>query len=489
MEQLTEPPVPVPSTAPARISRRTRRLAAAAAPKSATATIAVSCIAVVMLMLDISVINTALSDIASGLRTNLGGLQWVIDAYTLPLAATVLTAGALADRFGRRRLFAGGLVVFVAASAACAMAGSIDALVASRAIQGLGAATLFATALALIAQATPTPEQRGKALAAFGASIGIAFAIGPFVGGGLTELLGWRAIFWINVPIGIVALLITLRRVGESRDEHARRVDWPGQAALISGMFLLVLGLLRGNEDGWGSPEILAALGGATALLVGFAMIQLRSKTPMLPLHLLRRRRFAGPQVAVTGISASFFALFLYITLYMQTVLGLSAIQTGLAYLPGTALMFVTAGMAAQLMTRVSPAKLTVIGLALVSVGLALALVATVGSEWTVLLPSMLIASLGTGLFNPAASELALAALPENQSGLASGANDLFRQTGIAVGIAVLGTLVPAGAALGGDPQAYVDGFHHAVIVASLIAAAGAIGTALLLLLGDARKS
>jgi EmrB/QacA subfamily drug resistance transporter len=456
------------------------RAATAETPRGATATIAVACLAVVMLMLDISVINTALSDIAAGLSAGLGGLQWVVDAYTLPLAATVLTFGALADRHGRRRLFAGGLVVFTLASAGCALASSIDVLVATRAVQGLGAAVLFATGLALIAQVSPTPELRAKALAAFGASIGAAFALGPFVGGGLTELLGWRAIFAINVPIGIAALVITLRNVGEGRDEHARAVDWPGQVALIGGMFLLVLGLLRGNEDGWGSSSIVAILGAAATLLVGFAVIQLRSSRPMLPLGLLRRREFAAPQVAVATISASFFALFLYVTLYLQTVLGLSPIETGLVYLPATVLMFIVSGASATLEGKVSPGVLTVAGLGFVALGLALLLFAQADSSWLVVMPGFLVCCLGSGLFNPAASALALNALPEHQSGLASGANDLFRQTGIAVGIAALGTLVPAHAALGGDPQAYVNGFHHAILAGTVLAGVGTVATALL---------
>lgn len=451
------------------------------------ATIAVACIAVTMLMLDISVINTALSEIAAGLDTSLTGLQWVLDAYTLPLAATVLTAGALADRHGRRRLFLVGLVLFSVASAACAGASSIEALVAARAVQGLGGAILFATALALIAQVAPTTEQRAKALAVFGAAIGGAFAIGPFVGGGLTELLGWRAIFWINVPIGVAGLVVTLRRVGESRDERARAVDWPGQGALIGGMFLLVLGLLRGNEDGWTSGGIVATLLGAVVLLAAFGLIQLRSPQPMLPLRLFRDRAFAGAQVAVMGISASFFALFLYLTLYLQSVLGLSPLETGLVYLPGTLAMFVVSGLTASLAASASPARLATIGLALVAVGLATLLLTEVDSSWTVVLPGVLITCVGTGLFNPAASALALNALPEHQSGLASGANDLFRQTGIAVGIAALGTLVPAGDALGGDPLRYVEGLHDAILAASVVAAVAAVATGALLLGGRSR--
>jgi EmrB/QacA subfamily drug resistance transporter len=400
----------------------------------------------------------------------------------LPLAATVLTAGAIADRLGRRRLFLVGLSVFTVASAACGMAGSIGMLIASRAVQGLGAAVMFATALALVAQVTPGPEQRAKGLAAYGAAIGAAFAIGPFIGGAVTETLGWRAIFLINVPIGVVALLITVRRVGEGRDPLARRVDWPGQATLIGGLFLLTLALLRGNATGWGSPGILAALAGAALLLGGFIAIERRSSAPLLPLTLFRERRFTGAQLVTFGISASFFAGFLYTTLYLQSVLGLSPLQTGLVYLPGTVLMFVVSALTAQFATRVSPAKLAVGGLALVAGGMLSMLVTTTTSSWTAILPGVLICCLGTGIFNPAASALALDALPMHQSGLAAGANHTFRQGAIAIGIAALGTLVPAGAALGGNPAAYVSGFHHALIAATLIAAVCATATAALLL-------
>jgi EmrB/QacA subfamily drug resistance transporter len=456
---------------------------------SPTATIVVACLATAMLMLDISVINTALSDIAGGLDTGLSGLQWVIDAYTLPLAATVLTAGSIADRLGRRRLFIIGLSLFTATSALCGAAGGIEMLVASRALQGLGASLMFATALALISQVTPDRAERGKALAMFGASIGAAFALGPFIGGSLTELFGWRAIFLINVPIGAAVLWITVLRVGEGRDPKARRIDWAGQVTLIGGLFLLVLALLRGNEDGWGSAGIVAALGGAAALLIAFVVIEERVREPMLPLKLLRQPRFAGPQIAVFAIACSFFAVFLYTTLYLQTVLGLSPIQTGLVYLPGTFLVFVVSGMTAQLGANASPAVIASAGLALVSAGLALMLTIDVGSSWFAIVPGLLVTSIGTGLFNPTGSALALDALPDEQSGLASGANDTFRQTGVAVGIAALGTLVPADAALGGNPQAYVDGLHTALIVSAAIAAAGAVATAWLLVPASRREA
>ena len=241
-----------------------------------TLTIVAACLATAMLMLDISVINTALSDIAGGLDTGLSGLQWLVDAYTIPLAATVLTAGAIADRLGRRRLFIIGLAIFTVSSALCGAAGGIEVLVGSRAIQGLGASMMFATALALISQVTPDRESRTKALAAYGAAIGASFALGPFIGGGLTELFGWRAIFLVNVPIGAAVLWITFRAVAEGRDPTPRRIDVPGQLTLIGGLFLLVLALLRGNEEGWGSTGIVAALAGAAVLLFAFVVVEQR---------------------------------------------------------------------------------------------------------------------------------------------------------------------------------------------------------------------
>ncbi len=446
-----------------------------------TSTVAVACLATAMLMLDISVVNTAISDIASSLHASLSGLQWVVDAYTLPLAATVLTAGVLADRGGRRRWFLAGLTLFTIASAACGFAPNIGTLIAARAIQGAGASIMFATALALIAQVTLTTESRVKALAAYGATIGAAFAIGPFVGGALTSAFGWRAIFLINVPLGLLAIATAATRVAESRDPQRRGVDAPGQVSLIGGLFWLVFGLLRGNGDGWGSPGIIASLAGGVALLAAFAVIELRGRDPMLPLTLLRDRTFAGAQVAVFAISAGFFAVFLYLTLYLQGVLGLSPIETGLVYLPGTVLMFVVSGATANLGTRVRPGVLVSGGLTLVGAGMFATLLTGAHTSWAVMLPGVLLACLGTGLFNPAASAVALSALPPERSGLAAGANDTFRQAGTALGIAALGAFVPASGALGGSPQAYVTGLHHALIAAAAISVIGAVATAGLL--------
>ncbi len=445
-------------------------------------TLVVVCAATAMLMLDIAVVNTALSRIAEDLDTGLSGLQWVVDAYTLALASTVLTAGALADRLGRRRLFTIGLAIFTVASLACGLAQDIVMLNSARAVQGIGAAIMFAVSLALLANAFPDVRERAGAFAAYGAAIGASFAVGPLVGGLLTSGLDWQWIFLVNLPIGALCLWITRTHVQESRDPNAHGIDWPGQITLTAGLSLLVLALLRGNEDGWTSTLIVAELAGAVAALAAFVVVELRVKEPMLPMRLFRNATFTGAQAAAFAISASFFALFLYVTLYLQQILGLSAIEAGLVYLPGTLVMLVVSGATAQLGTKVPPRTMIAGGLALVSVGLMLFALADTDSSWWILMPGLILACIGTGVFNPALSNVALGAVPVHQSGLAAGVNDTARQAGIAVGVAALGALIPAEAALGGGSAAsYVSGMHDALYVGAALAAAGAIASAVLI--------
>jgi EmrB/QacA subfamily drug resistance transporter len=445
-------------------------------------TLAVVCAATAMLMLDIAVVNTALSRIAADLNTGLSGLQWVVDAYTLALASVVLTAGSLADRLGRRRLFTIGLGIFTAASAVCAAAGDITVLNGARAVQGIGAAIMFAVSLALLANAYPDPRGRAGALAAYGATIGGAFAIGPLVGGALTSGLDWRWIFLINIPIGLACIAATRAYVAESRDPSAHGIDWGGQITLTGGLFLLVLALLRGNEDGWTSAFILGSLAGAVALLAAFVAVEARVRQPMLPLHLFRNRSFTGAQIAAFAISASFFAIFLYTTLYLQQIVGLSAIEAGLVYLPGTITMLVVSGATSSLGARVSARAMIAGGLALVAVGMALFTLAGVESAWTIVLPGEMVALIGTGLFNPALTAVALGTVPPEQSGVAAGVNDTFRQAGIAVGVAALGALIPAEAALGGgSPADYVSGLHDALWAGAALAAVGAVAAWMLI--------
>ena len=445
-------------------------------------TLVVVNIATAMLMLDIAVVNTALPRIGEDLETSLTGLQWVVDSYTLTLATAVLTAGALADRLGRRRLFAIGLGIFTISSLVAAMAGTIEMLNTARAVQGVGGAILFATSLALLANAFPGKKERTGALAIYGATIGASFAFGPLVGGALTSGLDWQWVFLVNIPIGIAALAITLTRVDESRDPRPRRIDWPGQITLTAGLALLVLGLLRGNEDGWTSTLILAELAGATAFLTAFVLIESRVREPMLPLGMFRKRSFTGAQVAAFAISGSLYAVYIYATLYLQGVLGLSAVEAGLVLLPGTFVNFAVAGATAQILERgVRPGALVSAGLALSAAGMALMTLAAVDSSWTILLPGMIVGMVGAGLFNPAVIAVALDGVSDEQSGLAAGINDTARQAGIAVGVAGLGALIPHGSALGGDPVAYVDGLQNALLAGAALSAVGAVAAALLI--------
>jgi EmrB/QacA subfamily drug resistance transporter len=402
--------------------------------------IAVS-VATFMLLLDITVVNVALPSIREDLGAGFTDLQWVVDAYALTLAALVLTAGSLADRLGRRRLFAAGLAIFSAASLLCALAPDPTFLNVARAIQGVGGAAMFAVSLALIAQEFTAGRERGMAMGMYGATIGVAVAIGPLVGGALTDSLGWESIFYLNVPIGVAAIAVTYLRLHESRDPDATRVDWAGVASFSGALLLLVLALVRGNDEGWGSTLIVSLFAGAAALLAVFVAVQHRVREPMLPLGLFRRRAFTGVQLAAFAVSSSIFALFLYLTLYLQNYLGLSPFEAGVRYLPITLASFIAAPIAGALLSRVQARLMLSVGLAGVGLGLLLMGGIDAGSEWTTLLGGFLIAGAATGLINPVIADVAVSVVPKEQSGMAAGINDTFRQVGVAVGIAVWGAI------------------------------------------------
>lgn len=467
----------------------TGREAATGAARSRL-TLAVACAATAMLMLDVAVVNTAVPSIARDLRASFAGIQWLVDAYTIALASMVLTAGALADRFGRRRSFGVGLALFTGMSVACCIAPSIFVLDAFRAAQGVGAAIMFATSLALIRDAYPEPGRRGGAFAAYGASIGAAFAVGPLAGGALTSWFGWRAVFFINVPVGLAALSL-IKRIHDGRDRRGRPVDWPGQLLLISGLGSLVAALLRGNTAGWNSVPILAMLAVAAASLTGFVVAQRRGRHPMLPPSLFRNPSFTGAQLTAFAISASFFALFFYISIYLQDIVGLSPIRTGLSLLPATLVLFFVSALAGHLQSRVPARVLIGAGLSAVTAGLLAMLGASAGSSWTVLLPGELLAAVGAGLFNPAVSALVLRESDPDAPGLAAGVNDTARQGGIAVGIAVLGALVPdrLGVITGQAAAAasFVHGLHYAIALAAALAGLGAVAGVVLIDSADPR--
>jgi EmrB/QacA subfamily drug resistance transporter len=405
-------------------------------------------VATFMLLLDITVVNTALPAIQEDLGGSFTDLQWVIDAYALSLAALVLTAGSLADRLGRRRVFAIGLGVFAAASLLCAVAPDPTFLNVARGLQGIGGAIMFAVSLALVAQEFPSGPERGMAMGIYGGTIGMAVAIGPLVGGLLTDGFGWESVFLLNVPIGIAAIGVTYWKLAESRDPNATRIDWGGLVTFSLGLFVLVLALVRGNAEGWGSTMIVSLLVAAAVLLAAFLAIERRVAEPMLPLGFFRRRAFTGVQLAAFAVSGSMFALFLYLTLYLQSFLGYSPVEAGLRYLPITVASFIVAPLSGMALARVKARYLMSAGLALTGVGLLLMSGLHVDSEWTALLLGFLLAGIGVGLLNPVIGDVALSVVPKEQSGMAAGINDTFRQVGIAVGIAVWGAIfLGAGAA------------------------------------------
>jgi EmrB/QacA subfamily drug resistance transporter len=433
------------------------------------------CVGIFMLLLDITVVNVALPSIARSLNAGFSDLQWVVDAYALTLAALLLTTGSLGDRLGRRSMFALGLGLFTAASLACALSPSSLFLILARGVQGIGGAAMFATSLALIAQEFHGRD-RGTAFGAFGATTGIAVAVGPLVGGLLTTGFSWRAIFYINVPIGLAAIVVTLMRVSESRDPRGGRLDLGGLATFSLGLFALIYALIRGNDEGWGSAPILACLIGAGVLLVAFIVIERAQRDPMLDLTLFRKTTFVGASAAAFAISSSIFALFLYITLYLQGILGFTALEAGIRFLPISLLSFVAAAASGKATETVPVRFLLAGGLAFVGIGLLLMRGLTAASTWTSLLVGMCVCGVGIGLVNPPLASTAIGVVAPAQSGMASGINSTFRQVGIATGIAALGAVFQHQVANGIHAALGSAGGHAAALARAV--SAGATGQA-----------
>ena len=397
-------------------------------------------IATFMLLLDVTVVNVALPDIQRELNASLSSLQWVVDAYSLLLAAFLLTAGSLGDRLGRRRVFTIGFGVFTLASFLCGIAEDPTLLNLARGLQGVGAAGMFATSLALIGQEFHGKD-RATAFGVWGAVVGGAVAIGPLIGGVVTESLGWEWIFFINVPIGIGAMVLTERKIVNASSQDPEPVDLPGLATFSSALFLLIFGLIRGNPEGWGSPLILACLIGSALLLSTFVAIQLRSTHPMLDLGLFRRPAFNGVSAVAFALSAGMFAMFLYLTIYLQGVLDFSPLEAGLRFLPLTIVGFIVAPISGALSNRVPIRVLLGVGLTLVGAGLLLMRGISPDSSWTTLLAGFILAGIGMGTTNPGIGQAAIAVVPVEKSGMGSGINTTFRQVGIATGVAGLGAV------------------------------------------------
>lgn len=403
-------------------------------------TLAAVCCGTFMLLLDITVVNVALPNIQVALHSTFSDLQWVVDAYALTLAAFLLTAGVLGDMYGRRGMFAIGLVFFSISSLACGVASSPLVLSLARGAQGIGGAIMFATSLALIAQAF-TGKERGTAIGVYGAVVGGAVAIGPLVGGAITSGIGWRWIFFLNIPIGAVALVITLAKVDNAKIPSARRIDWLGFITFSASLFMLVFALVQGNEKGWGSRYIMSLLIGSAVLMVVFLVGEWRQKDPMLDLALFKRPAMVGVSLGSFALSSSIFAMFLYLTLFMQEVLGYDAFQAGLRFLPLTLLAFFVAPIAGKLTVRIQTRYLMSLGLALVAVGCQLMTHVSATSSWLALLPGFMVCGAGIGITNPVLASGSVSVVPPERSGMSTGTASTFRQVGIATGIAGLGAI------------------------------------------------
>jgi EmrB/QacA subfamily drug resistance transporter len=398
------------------------------------------CTGTFMLLLDITIVNVALPDIQLRLGASFGDLQWVVDAYALSLASLLLTAGSLADRFGRRLLFSIGLVIFTLGSLLCGLAQSPAMLIISRAIQGVGGAIMFATSLALLAHSFRGRE-RGTAFGVWGATTGVATALGPILGGVITSGISWRGIFLVNVPIGIVAVAITIWRVEESKSGLAHRPDWLGCVLFTGGLLSLVYGLIRAGEISWSNTGVWICLALAVVLLLAFGVVERTVAHPMFDLSLFRIPTFVGGSIAALAMNGSLFAMLLYFTLYMQDLLGLSPLQVGVRFLVLSVPTLLVATVTGRLSAHV-PVRLLV-GPGLLIVGIGLLLTARIGahSTWTHLIPGFILGGIGAGMVNPPLASTAVGVVEPQRSGMASGINTTFRQVGIAASIAILGSV------------------------------------------------
>jgi len=433
--------VGVPAGDPAGVSAGERRLLGGI--ERHWWTLIIVCLATFMLLVDVTIVQVALPTIQRKLHASFSDLQWFISAYALSLSALILTSGAIADRLGRKRVFLFGLGVFSAASLVCGLSTSSQMLIAARAVQGIGGAAMFATGLALIGQdfQGPHASKRTTAIAIWGATVGGAVAIGPLVGGALTSGLGWQWIFFVNVPIGVVTLYLGSVRMVNQSDPAAKRLDVGGLVTFSGSLFLLVFALVIGNNDGWSSTKVLSMLVGSAVLMTAFILFERFQQRPMFDLSLFRKPSFTGVSFATLMVGAGMFAMFPYITLYMQNDLGYSPLQGGLRMLPATLLTFVVPIAARRPAERIPPGVALGVGLAVTGVGVAAMAHISVGSSWIVLLPGLILTGLGIGVANPAIARVALGVVTPQRTGMASGINNTFRIGGLSIGVAALGSI------------------------------------------------
>jgi EmrB/QacA subfamily drug resistance transporter len=436
-----------------------------------------------MVMLDNTVVNVALPTIGRKLEVGISELEWVVNAYTLTFAVLMLVGGKLADLFGRRRFYIAGLSLFTLSSLACGLAPSASFLIGARAVQGIGAALLSPATLSIITATFPR-EERGTAIGIWAGVASVGVAIGPLAGGLLTEHASWSWVFFVNVPIGVLAVAVAPFLVRESLDDSLeRRLDLPAVAVSGAALFALTYALIEANSRGWGSPLIVGLLCASAAGIAGFVALERRTRVPMLDLSLFRSAVFSGGNLVVLLIGFALFGIVVYLSLYMQTILGYSPVRTGTIQLPYTGLIVVVAPLAGKLTDRLGPRLPVSVGALLMSVSLYLFSRLGVDSGFLDILPGLLVGGIGVGLAMGPSSTAVLSAVPVRQAGIGSGVLQTFRQTGGVLGVAVLGAILTASiATLPFDPrypEQFVGGLHDALLAAAAFALAGALVGAL----------
>ncbi|MFI2370528.1 MFS transporter [Streptomyces sp. NPDC018833] len=440
---------------------------------SAAWALVITSVAGFMAALDNLVVTTALPSIREDLGGALEDLEWTVNAYTLTFAVLLMLGAALGDRFGRRRMFLAGLTIFTGASAAAALAPGIDALVAARAVQGVGAAIMMPLTLTILTAAVPA-ARRGAALGIFGAVTGLAVASGPLIGGGLTEHIAWQWIFWLNVPIGLALLPLARLRLAESYAPDAR-LDVPGTLLVSGGLFGIVYGLVNGNAHGWTSTRVLFGLIAGTVLLVSFVWHGHAAAKPMLPMRLFRNRAFFGINIASLLMFLGMFGSIFLLSQFLQSVVGYSPTEAGLRMLPWTGMPLLVAPVAGYLSDRIGGRPVVAAGLALQAVGLGLfALVVEPGVSYVAQLPALVLGGVGMALYFAPAASVVMSSVRPAEQGIASGANNALREVGGALGIAVLGAVF---AARGGyeSAQAFTDGTVPALWIGAAVVAVAAL--------------
>jgi EmrB/QacA subfamily drug resistance transporter len=407
-------------------------------------TLGAMCFALFMVMLDNTVVNVALPSIQRDFDASLSSLEWTINAYTLTFAVLLVTGGRLGDIFGRRVVFLIGVALFAIASGTIGFAPSDHWLVAFRAVQGIGAALMMPGTLSIIAHAFP-PQERGKAIGIWAGVSAIALAVGPLVGGWLTQDVSWRAIFFLNLPVAVGAIAITLFAAEESRDETVdRRIDYPGIGALTVGLTALVLGLIESNAWGWGSARILGLFALAVVALAAFVLIERRSPTPVVDFAFFRSRQFVGATAVAFMVTFAMFAMFFFIALYMQNILGYGPLATGVRFLPTTLLVMVAGPVAGRLSDRIGPRWLMTAGLLMIAAALLWQSRIDTTTGFGYLLPAFMVMGLGIGLVMSPMSAAAMNAVDRTKAGVASGTLSMARMVGGTFGVAALGALVAA---------------------------------------------